>query len=150
MPKKQRIYNYFYKFASEALHIVIFENFIKSMTSCLSKLKVTRSFCFTFKIPDDRTASIYIFSKFFFIGDQSTHWPISRENSHVFSLPHWTWSQYFRTQLETVPQTLVGKSNFVFERYGNYQNDQASGLEVKNHRYILISVRLWNFKDGGS
>ena len=57
MPKKQRIYNYFYEFASEALHIVIFENFIKSMTSCLSKLKVTFSFCFAFKIPDDPTAT---------------------------------------------------------------------------------------------
>ena len=28
LPKKQRIYNYFYEFASEALHIVIFENFV--------------------------------------------------------------------------------------------------------------------------
>jgi hypothetical protein len=37
--KKQRIYNYFYEFASEALDIVIFETFIKSMTSCLLKLK---------------------------------------------------------------------------------------------------------------
>ena len=27
------------------------------MTSCLSKLKVTPSFCFAFKIPDDVTAS---------------------------------------------------------------------------------------------
>ena len=34
LPKKQRIYDYFYEFASEALHIVIFENFVKSMTSC--------------------------------------------------------------------------------------------------------------------
>ena len=57
MPKKQRIYDYFYEFASEALHIVIFENFVKSMMSCLSKLKVTPSFCFAFKIPDDPTAS---------------------------------------------------------------------------------------------
>ena len=55
MPKKQRIYDYFYEFASEALHIV-FKNFIKSMTSCLSKLKVTPSFGFAFKIPDDPTA----------------------------------------------------------------------------------------------
>ena len=58
LPKKQRIYDYFSEFASEALHIVIFENFVKSMTSCLSKLKVTPSFCFAFKIPDDVTASI--------------------------------------------------------------------------------------------
>ena len=69
LPKKQRIYDYFYefvevktrpngnKFASEALHIVIFENFVQSMTSCSSKLKVTPSFCFAFKIPDDMTAS---------------------------------------------------------------------------------------------
>ena len=40
LPKKQRIYDYFSEFASEALHIVIFENLIKSMTSCLSKLNV--------------------------------------------------------------------------------------------------------------
>ena len=51
LPKKQRIYDYFYEFASEALHIVIFENFIKSMTSCLSKLKVTPSFLLRFQNP---------------------------------------------------------------------------------------------------
>jgi hypothetical protein len=52
-----RIYDYFSEFASEALHIVIFENFVKSMTSCLSKFKVMPSFCFPFKILDDPTAS---------------------------------------------------------------------------------------------
>ena len=52
-----RGYDYFSEFASEALHIVIFEIFIKSMTSCLSKLKVTTSFCFAFKIHDDVTAT---------------------------------------------------------------------------------------------
>ena len=57
MPKKQRIYDYFYEFASEALQIVIFENFVKSMMSCLPKLKVTPTFCFAFKIPDDPTAT---------------------------------------------------------------------------------------------
>ena len=57
MPKKQRIYDFFSEFGSEALHIVIFEIFVKSMTSYLSKLKVTSSFCFAFKIPDDVTAS---------------------------------------------------------------------------------------------
>ena len=53
--KKQRIYDYFSEFASETLHIVIFVNFVKSMTSCLSKLKVTPNFCFPFKISDDPT-----------------------------------------------------------------------------------------------
>ena len=38
--------------ASEALHIVIFESFVKSMTSWLLELKVTPSFCFANKIPD--------------------------------------------------------------------------------------------------
>ena len=61
LSKKQRIYDYFYEFASEALHIVIFENFIKSMSSCLSKLKVTPCVCFPIKIHDNPTAStIYI------------------------------------------------------------------------------------------
>ena len=64
MPKKQRIYDYFSEFASEAQHIVIFENLVKSMTSCLSKLKVTPSFCFGFKISDDPTAtSLYKLSR---------------------------------------------------------------------------------------
>ena len=58
MPKKQRIYDYFSEFVSEALLIVIFKNLVKSMM----KLKVTPSFCFAFKIPDNVTASkIYIF-----------------------------------------------------------------------------------------
>ena len=48
LPKKQRIYGYLSEFASEALHIVIFENFVKSTAP---------SFCFTFKIPDNLTAT---------------------------------------------------------------------------------------------
>ena len=48
---------FFSEFAPEALHIVIFEIFVKSMTSWLSKLKVTPNFCFAFKIPDDVAAS---------------------------------------------------------------------------------------------
>ena len=34
-----------------------FENFVKSMPPSLSELKVTPSFCFAFKIPDDMAAS---------------------------------------------------------------------------------------------
>ena len=34
-----------------------FENFVKSMPPSSSELKVTPSFCFAFKIPDDVTAS---------------------------------------------------------------------------------------------
>ena len=37
--------------------MVSFENFVKSMPPSLSELKVTPSFCFPFKIPDDPTAS---------------------------------------------------------------------------------------------
>ena len=54
LPKKQWIYDYFYEFASVALHIFNFENLLKS---CLSELKVTPSFCFAFKIPDNVTAT---------------------------------------------------------------------------------------------
>ena len=38
-------------------HMVSFENFVKLMLPSLSELKVTPSFCFAFKIPDDVTAS---------------------------------------------------------------------------------------------
>jgi hypothetical protein len=37
--------------------MVSFENFVKSMPPSLSELKVTPSFCFAFKIPDDVTAT---------------------------------------------------------------------------------------------
>ena len=37
--------------------LLIFENFVKSMASCLSKLKVTPNFGFPFKIPDDLTTT---------------------------------------------------------------------------------------------
>ena len=37
--------------------MVSFENFVKSMPPSLSELKVTPSFCFPIKIPDDPTAS---------------------------------------------------------------------------------------------
>ena len=40
--------------------MVSFENFVKSMPASLLELKVTPSFCFPFKIPDDPTASKYI------------------------------------------------------------------------------------------
>ena len=37
--------------------MVSFENFVKSMPPSLLELKVTPSFCFPFKIPDDPTAT---------------------------------------------------------------------------------------------
>ena len=37
--------------------MVSFENFVKSMPPSLSELKVSPSFCFPFKIPDDPTAT---------------------------------------------------------------------------------------------
>ena len=40
-----------------ALHMLSFENFVKSMLPSLSELKVTPSFCFAFKIPDDRAVT---------------------------------------------------------------------------------------------
>ena len=46
-----------------ALHMLSFEHFVKSMPPSLSELKVTPSFCFTFKIPDNVTASIIYLHK---------------------------------------------------------------------------------------
>jgi len=46
-----------FKHSSYALHMASFENFVKLVSPSLSELKVTRSFCFAFKIPDDVTAS---------------------------------------------------------------------------------------------
>ena len=43
--------------AQEEPQAIDFENFVKSMTFCLPKLKVTPSFCFAFKIPDDMTVT---------------------------------------------------------------------------------------------
>ena len=40
-----------------ALHMLSFEIFVKSMPPTLSELKITPSFCFAFKIPDDVAAS---------------------------------------------------------------------------------------------
>ena len=40
-----------------ASSMVSFENFVKSMLPSLLELKVTPSFCFAFKIPDNRAAS---------------------------------------------------------------------------------------------
>ena len=37
--------------------MVSFEKFVKSMLPSLSELKVTLSFCFPFKTPDDPTAT---------------------------------------------------------------------------------------------
>ena len=50
-----------------ALHMLSFENFVKSMPPSLSELNVTPSFCFAFKIPDDVTASNKYLYNYFFI-----------------------------------------------------------------------------------
>ena len=53
-----------------ALHMLSFENFVKSMPPGLSELKVTPSFCFAFKIPDDRAVTITYITLEIFKGDQ--------------------------------------------------------------------------------
>ena len=53
-----------FKNSSYAVHMVSFENFVKLVSPSLSELKVTPSFCFAFKIPDDVTAYTYIISIF--------------------------------------------------------------------------------------
>jgi hypothetical protein len=43
--------------------MVSFEIFVKSMMPGLSELKVTSTFCFSFKIPDDVTATILLYNR---------------------------------------------------------------------------------------
>jgi hypothetical protein len=52
--------------------MVSFENFVKSMPPSLSELKVTPSFCFAFKIPDDVTATSSILM---FLKDEPNYFP---------------------------------------------------------------------------
>ena len=46
-----------------------FENFVKSMPPSLSELKVTSSFCFAFKIPDDRAVTTIYYLRQIYGGD---------------------------------------------------------------------------------
>ena len=48
-----------FKNSSYAVHMVSFENFVKSLPPSLSELKVKPIFCFPIKIRDDPTASTY-------------------------------------------------------------------------------------------
>ena len=50
--------------------MVSFEIFVKAMPPSLSELKVTPSFCFAFKIPDDRAVTITYITLEIFKGDQ--------------------------------------------------------------------------------
>ena len=43
--------------SSSALHMVSFEIFVKAMLPSLSELKILPSFCFAFKIPDNRAVT---------------------------------------------------------------------------------------------
>ena len=68
--------------------MVSFENFVKSMPPSLSKLKVTPSLSFPFKIPDDPTATTT------YIGI-----PIPLPLAHLFVTGHPTQSYYFEVEV---------------------------------------------------
>ena len=56
--------------------MVSFENFVKSIPPSLSELKVTPTFCFPFKIPDDPTATnVYKFDLFIFMNSKTKTLP---------------------------------------------------------------------------
>ena len=131
MPQKQRIYDYFSEFASEALHIVIFENFIKSMTSCLLKLKVTPSFCFPFEIRDNPTTS----------------------NAYRMPGHNWIWSS---RRLADSGRTLSsywnkGKCNYHFLKVSNTDNKnflcfrQGFVNWAFLITYLFVFEALWNW-----
>ena len=87
-----------------ALHIVIFEIFIKSMSSCLSELKVTPSFCFPIKIRDNRAVT-------------STYIGTTAQSSEVQRLPSFS---YFPTSLASnfLAPTPFGHLTIAFACFG--------------------------------
>ena len=76
------------------VHIVIFENFVKSMTSCLAELKVTPTFCFAFKIHDNVTATSHYHSKLilrYLFGNEKKIWPFCCKSRNGILLPKLFW-----------------------------------------------------------
>ena len=116
------------------MHVVIFENFVKSMPPSLSELKVKPSFCFPFKISDDPTETnyrwcksfppSYFFSFQFYLEDNivkvtslRTSWPLSGGKGDVLN-----WTDI--DSLHGDPSTLEGRlwrfllNSVIFIHYG--------------------------------
>ena len=69
------------------MHMLSFENFVKSMQPSLSELKVTPGFCFAFKIPDDVAASTLYVEKFnLYLKDYIHPQIIKRKNGKFLKL----------------------------------------------------------------
>ena len=67
-----------------ALHMVSFENFVKSLPPSLSELKVKPIFCFSIKIRDDPTASnIYYIKQL----QENMNSPPERISTHCVAHP---------------------------------------------------------------
>ena len=63
-----------------------FENFVKSMPPSLSELKVTPSFCFAFKIPDDHAlTNIYKLYEIFTCFQQQTDWSSKQKQQQTYN-----------------------------------------------------------------
>ena len=98
-----------------ALHMLSFENFVKSMPPSLSELKVTPSFCFAFKIPDDVAAS----------------------NNHSRSIYIGTLSSYLLFSTMLVICFAKGKSPSQY-RHSNFFDNSARMLRKLDHVLLWI------------
>ena len=111
--------------------MVSFENFVKSMTPSLLQLKVTSSFCFAFKIPDNVTATII------YIHNCARYTRVFMELLLFYSL-----HVYTRPAVEKYGRTM---NHFFHELYFTFIYAVHTCMQ-----YNLASVRLWNFLKGGS
>ena len=74
--------------------MVSFEIFVKSMPPSLSELKVTPSFCFAFKIPDDMTASILYTYIVIFLKRNTNQLFLIIKKCHLFKLLNYDHSTF--------------------------------------------------------
>ena len=90
--------------------MVSFENFIKSMPPSLSELKVTPSFCFASKIPDDPTATSKYHTKICIQVPLFTQVRIANNIAHGFHVPIYLVSlaQYTKVMLISLIDTDRG------------------------------------------
>ena len=91
--------------------MVSFEIFVKSMLPSLSELKVTPSFCFAFKIPDNVTASSIYASRNVCVKDI---------DSLLCKLEVEEFEDQSQVDFNTGTITFIGKASFKYPHSGVY------------------------------
>ena len=132
--------------SSQALHVVSFEIFVKSMPLSLLELKVIPNFCITFKIPDDLTATIlhYVFLSFRreAIGDRVSFDKIkARQSLYLSSIYFFTKSiRFFICTLTLTFCRHLRKNYFLIDPHENRVNT-LGGLNLYGfYNFIELAI----------